>query len=116
MLPLAKSKVDKILLAAARLAREGHTSFAVEQLIVTAWKMFPADFSLCGFANLYPDSNRVLTYLSGPRGLRRRGLIEKADTNLLTLSAEGRRLVGDKLTLDGTRDEATIEAICVGNS
>lgn len=68
--------VDRILLAAAELGEGG--AFTAEELIVKAWQKYPDHFGLQGFADRYPDSNRVLSKIMGKgSALRCRGLLRK---------------------------------------
>ena len=67
---------QKILMAAYRLEEQGQTPFSAEALIVAAWQENPRTFGLKGFADQYPDSNRVLSCIMGEKGLaRRRGKV-----------------------------------------
>lgn len=84
---------EKILLAAHQLEGEGQTPFSAEALIVGAWKKFPMTFGLKGYAEQYPDSNKILSALMGERGLARRGWLAKVGQKLYSLSREGRGVV-----------------------
>ena len=53
--------MEKILLAAHQLEQEGQSPFSAEALIVTSWQKFPKTFGLKGYADQYPDSNKVLS-------------------------------------------------------
>jgi hypothetical protein len=64
---------EKILVAADQLEHKGITPFTAEALIVAVWEKFPKTFGLKGYAELYPDSNKVLSSLMGEKGLARRG-------------------------------------------
>lgn len=80
--------VDRILLAAAALTERGE-SFSAEDLVVTAWQLWPDQFGLQGHAE-YPDSNRVLTkIMGGDSSLRKRGLLEKLGTKRYRLTRSG---------------------------
>ncbi len=82
--------VDRIVLAAADIDSSGK-SFTAEDLIVAAWKRFPEQFGLQGFAHLYPDSNRVLTKIMGSESpLRKGGLLRKVGTKRYKLTDAGR--------------------------
>lgn len=85
------SRAEKILLAADSLEQQGETPFSAERLIVTAWEMFPHELGLKGYVNLHPDSNKVITYIVGERGLVRRGYLTKRGEKVYALSKEGRR-------------------------
>jgi hypothetical protein len=81
---------QKILLAAHRLEGQGQSPFTAEALIVASWKDSPRTFGLKGFAEEYPDSNRVLACIMGERGLARRGWLVKVGQKLYTLSKQGK--------------------------
>ena len=94
---------ELILLAAKKLQDQGHSPFSAEDLIVASWRENPKAFGLKGYAEQYPDSNRVLASIMGERGLARRGWLSKMGQKLYTLSPEGQRVV--KRLLEGTTDE-----------
>lgn len=82
-----------VLMAGSKLEVQGHMPFSAEALIVASWHISPKAFGLKGFAEQYPDSNRVLSVIMGERGLARQGLLEKVGVKLYTLSERGRKLV-----------------------
>jgi hypothetical protein len=84
---------EKILLAAHELEEQGQTPISAEALIVAAWQKFPRTFGLKGYADQYPDSNKVLTSIMGEKGLTRRGWLAKMGQKLYTLTREGRQAV-----------------------
>ena len=84
---------DKILVAASVLDKKGESPFSAEALIVTSWQHFPRTFGLKGYADLYPDSNKVLSSIMGERGLAKRGMLAKLGQKLYALTKEGRRRV-----------------------
>ncbi len=92
---------EKVLLAALELEEQGQSPFSAEALIVAAWQKFPKTFGLKGYAELYPDSNKVLSSIMGVRGLAGRGWLAKMGQKLYVLSREGRQLVR-RLLNDGT--------------
>jgi hypothetical protein len=92
---------EKILLAALELEEQGQSPFSAEALIVASWQKFPKTFGLKGYAELYPDSNKVLSSIMGVRGLAGRGWLAKMGQKLYVLSREGRQLVR-RLLNDGT--------------
>ena len=92
---------EKILLAALELEEQGQSPFSAEALIVAAWQKFPKTFGLKGYAELYPDSNKVLSSIMGVRGLAGRGWLSKMGQKLYVLTREGRQLVRRLLT-DGS--------------
>jgi len=92
---------EKILLAAAKLEDEGQSPFSAEALIVASWQKFPRTFGLKGYADQYPDSNKVLTSIMGEKGLTRRGWLAKMGQKLYTLTREGRHLVQKLMREEG---------------
>jgi hypothetical protein len=84
---------EKILLAALKLEQEGKSPFSAESIVVAAWQEFPRTFGLKGYADQYPDSNKVLSSLMGQRGLVQRGFLNKMGQKLYSLTREGRRWV-----------------------
>jgi hypothetical protein len=92
---------EKILLAAFDLEEQGQSPFSAEALIVAAWQKFPKTFGLKGYAELYPDSNKVLSSIMGVRGLAGRGWLAKMGQKLYVLSREGRQYVR-RLLNDGS--------------
>jgi hypothetical protein len=84
---------EKILLAAYQLEEAGESPFSAEALIVAAWQQSPRTFGLKGYAEQYPDSNKILTSLMGEKGLARRGWLNKVGQKLYALTREGRQLI-----------------------
>ena len=84
---------EKILLAADHLEKEGQSPFTAEALIVSAWQKFPRTFGLKGFAEQYPDSNKILSSLMGEKGLARRGWLVKMGSKLYALTRDGRAVI-----------------------
>ncbi len=84
---------EKILVAAEQLEQQGQSPFTAEALIVAVWQKFPATFGLKGFAEQYPDSNKVLSSLMGEKGLARRGWLIKTGQKMYALTREGRRII-----------------------
>lgn len=83
------SKAEKLLVAAARLAKEGKSPFSAEDLIVRAFNEFPGDFALKGYPE-YPHSNVVLTNIMGKKApLIVKGWLEKTGTNQYRLTSKG---------------------------
>lgn len=91
---------EKILLAAHQLEQEGQSPFSAEALIVSSWQKFPKTFGLKGYADQYPDSNKVLSSIMGEKGLARRGWLVKMGQKLYALTREGRHVVA-RLTQGG---------------
>src|SRR5436305_11822319 len=84
---------EKILLAADTLDKQGQSPFSAEALIVASWQKFPKTFGLKGFAEQYPDSNKILSSIMGEKGLARRGWLVKMGQKLYALTKEGRQVV-----------------------
>lgn len=81
--------VQRILLAAHEISGEGR-SFSAEDLVVRCWELYPDHFGLQGYAQKYPDSNRVLTKIMGAKGgLRGRGWITKTGSKRYRLTEVG---------------------------
>ena len=81
---------QKIILAAHRLEEQGQTPFTSEALTVASWKESKQTFGLKGFADEYPDNNRVLACIMGERGLAKRGWLVKVGPKLYSLSKQGK--------------------------
>jgi hypothetical protein len=90
---------EKILLAADHLDKSGQSPFSAEALIVASWQKFPKTFGLKGYAELYPDSNKILSSIMGEKGLARRGWLVKMGQKLYALTREGRHIIR-KVTLE----------------
>ena len=84
---------EKILLAADILDKEGQAPFSAEALIVTSWQKYPKTFGLKGYADQYPDSNKILSSIMGEKGLARRGWLVKMGQKMYALTREGRSVV-----------------------
>ncbi len=84
---------EKILLAADTLDKEGQSPFSAEALIVASWSKFPKTFGLKGYADQYPDSNKILSSIMGEKGLARRGWLVKMGQKMYALTREGRSVV-----------------------
>jgi hypothetical protein len=84
---------EKILLAAYELEEQGQSPFSAEQLIVASWQKFPRTFGLKGYADQYPDSNKVLASIMGAKGLASKGWLMKMGQKLYALTREGRNSV-----------------------
>lgn len=95
---------EKILLAAVQLEDEGQAPFSAEALIVAAWQKFPKTFGLKGYADLYPDSNKVLTSIMGEKGLARRGWLAKMGQKLYSLTREGKQVVRGLMQDSGSKE------------
>jgi len=97
---------EKILVAADQLEQQGNTPFTAEALIVAVWQKFPKTFGLKGFADLHPDSNKVLSSLMGEKGLARRGWLVKTGQKMYALTREGRRVIRRVMLQEGEEPEA----------
>jgi len=84
---------EKILLAAENLEKQGQSPFTAEALIVASWQRFPGTFGLKGFAEKYPDSNKILSSIMGEKGLARRGWLVKMGQKLYALTRDGRNVI-----------------------
>jgi hypothetical protein len=84
---------EKILLAALELEERGQSPFSAEALIVASWQKYPKTFGLKGYADQYPDSNKVLSSIMGVKGLAGRGWLQKVGQKLYALSREGRQML-----------------------
>src|SRR6266481_3990753 len=84
---------EKILLAASQLEADGQSPFSAEALIVVSWQKFPKTFGLKGYADQYPDSNKILSSIMGEKGLARRGWLVKMGQKMYALTREGRQVV-----------------------
>jgi hypothetical protein len=84
---------EKILLAADQLEKQGQSPFSAEALIVASWQHSPRTFGLKGYADQYPDSNKVLSSIMGEKGLARRGWLVKMGQKLYALTRDGRQVV-----------------------
>jgi hypothetical protein len=84
---------ERILLAADQLEKRGESQFSAEALIVASWQAYPRTFGLRGYADQYPDSNKVLSSIMGEKGLARRGWLVKMGQKLYALTRDGRAVV-----------------------
>lgn len=101
-MPERLTVADKLLLASLKI-RERTKTFSAEDLVVQAWKMFPDTFGLAGFADQYPDSNRVLTNLMGTKGMRGKGWLRKVGEKQYRLTSKA--LDDGTILLDGGGQE-----------
>lgn len=79
---------EKLLLASVEERKDGEP-FSAEDLVVQSWKMYPDTFGLAGYADDYPDSNRVLTNIMGSKGMRGKGWIQKVGQKQYRVTSEG---------------------------
>lgn len=80
---------EKILVSADELDREKGT-FTAEDLVVRCWQKFADTFGLQGYADKFPDSNRVLTNIMGSKGLRGKGWLRKVGEKRYQVTEVGR--------------------------
>jgi hypothetical protein len=84
---------EKILLSAHDLEKVGETPFSAESLIVASWKRYPKTFGLKGFADHYPDSNKILASIMGEKGLAKKGWLLKVGQKTYVLTPDGKKAV-----------------------
>lgn len=84
------SAPDKILITAARIDTEELSSVSLETLVICCWQDNPTDFGINGYADQYPDTNKVICYLSGLRGLVAHGLLERTGSKCYRITETGR--------------------------
>lgn len=77
---------QRLLFAALRLRQP----FEVHDLVVAAWRLYPATFGLLN--HQHPDSHRVWAKLSGAGGLRAFGWVERLAPGRYQVTAAGRRI------------------------
>ncbi len=97
---------EKILLAADTLDKQGQSPFSAEALIVASWQKFPKTFGLKGYAELYPDSNKILSSIMGEKGLARRGWLVKMGQKMYALTRDGRQVVRRVSLEDGETESS----------
>jgi hypothetical protein len=78
---------DTDLLRIMRVARLLVQPFRKNDLVIGCFRRYPEPFALKGFPE-YPDSNLVLCYLYGRRGLVSSGLIERVGTGVYRVRGE----------------------------
>ncbi|MBI4583001.1 MAG: hypothetical protein HY717_03110 [Planctomycetes bacterium] len=110
------SLAEKLLLAAFRIEEKGKSSFAVEDLVVSAWKQFPDAFGLAGYRDLngkplYPDSERVIKKIISTTPIRKQGLLKKVGRRLYQLTEAGRDQA--RLLLSSGQSKSSIEKIAL---
>jgi hypothetical protein len=91
--PAVRTVAEQVLQAARQLEQDGERTFTAEALIVAAWRINPIAFGLKGFADRYPDSNKVLSVIMGERGLARQGMLDKVGVKQYTLTERGRKML-----------------------
>jgi hypothetical protein len=104
---------EKILLAAYQLEEGGQSPFSAEALIVSAWQHYPQTFGLKGYAEQYPDSNKVLSSIMGEKGLAKRGWLVKMGQKLYALTREGRVVVRRLLQEEDAPQESSNRTVTV---
>jgi hypothetical protein len=68
-----RERNQMILVAMLDVSRSSTKLCAYEDIVVTAWKLFPQEFGLRGYADKHPDSSDLHKPLYGP--LKRDGLV-----------------------------------------
>jgi hypothetical protein len=81
--------IPEKLLVAALEVRKRSATFTAEDLVVEAWRLYPDTFGLSGYADKYPDSNRVLTSIMGTKGMRGKGWLRKVGEKQYRLTSTG---------------------------
>lgn len=84
-----RSNLDTILLAAELLERAGTIPYTTEQLTVAVWEQDRTAFGLKGFEDIHPDNHRILSALSGDRGLVGRKFLDRVGKGLFQLTQQG---------------------------
>ena len=102
---------DKLLIASLEIEISGKKQFSAEDLVVSAWKMFPNAFGLKGYLDaegmaIYPDSNRVYAEIMGSKPLRKRGLLQKVGNKMYCLTEAGRIRA---MSVSGPRADVDLE-------
>ena len=109
-----KLTVPEKLLLSALAARKKAPTFSAEDLVVQAWRLYPDTFGLSGYANLYPDSNRVFTNIMGTKGMRGKGWLRKVGEKQYRLTpaglSEGEALLGQPADATGVRQQEYLRA------
>jgi hypothetical protein len=88
------SILEKLLISAYELQKNGRQPFTAEELVVSAWEHFPDAFGLAGFRNekgkmTFPDSNRVFAEIMGSKPIRKRGYLVKVGSKMYQLTESG---------------------------
>ena len=89
---MSKTVDEKILECALALDVEKGT-FNAEDLVVRCWERFPDTFGLQGYADRYPDSNRILKKIMGGEGLRGKGWLRKVGEKKYRVTEVARQTV-----------------------
>lgn len=64
--------------------------FTDADLVVAAWRKFPAELGLAGYERQHPDSNKILSSVMGNRGLVRKGFLHRLKVRIYALTRQGR--------------------------
>jgi hypothetical protein len=81
------SHPQRLLAVAAGLGEP----FKANDLVVAAWRAYPAAFGMVGYQGEYPDRHSVLLYLMGKKGLVHRRCLRRVAAKTYRLTARGRR-------------------------
>ncbi len=95
---------EKVLSCAVELDQEKGT-FTAEDLVVRCWERFPETFGLRGYAEKYPDSNRILTNIMGDKGLRGKGWLRKVREKRYRVTEAGRQAVASRGGFQASSDQ-----------
>jgi hypothetical protein len=88
---LAHATIPEKLMSVARQLGEHGQSFSAEDLLVAAWKEFPATLGLKGFEMQYPDSHKMVCVLTaGKKGMVGRGLLDQIEPGKYALPTNSR--------------------------
>ena len=85
---------DKILLACAANF-DGLSELTDVQVVLSAWEDFPETFSLGKGIGQHPDSNKVLSYCMGSKGLVTSGYLVRLRPKVYAITALGRRRIAE---------------------
>lgn len=83
----ASKLVGGLKMLALQAAATYECPFKLEQLTITAWRMFPERFGLRGYLDQFPDNNRISSCIHGVRGLVALGYLEKTPAGYIVTQA-----------------------------
>src|SRR4051812_31518752 len=67
----------RLILEAARELEQFGETFTAAELVILTWRKDNAFLGLQGYEHLHPDSNKIMAYLLGKKGLVSRGVLER---------------------------------------
>ena len=97
-----RERQEKILAAMFKVSGASTKLCQYEEIVVQAWKMFPSEFGLRGFTELYPDASDLHKPLYGP--LKRLGYVRSQSKKFGLTDhglSEARRLASGGNSPDG---------------